>query len=128
MSCVYQNKNNLMIFTGGKFPQKELALKVLENLGFTKDSSFVISADSGFSVATDYEFKTDLLIGDMDSIDKSLFSKIDDDICQKKFPKDKTEWYFKSPYRQNGTKTPEIRKIYLKRIYIATIKTKRQSL
>lgn len=89
MSCVYQNKNNLMIFTGGKFPQKELALKVLENLGFTKDSSFVISVDSGFSVATDYGFKTDLLIGDMDSIDKSLFSKIDDDICQKKFPKDK---------------------------------------
>ncbi len=89
MSYVYQNKNNLMIFTGGKFPEKELALKVLSNLDFTEDSSFVISADSGFSVAVNYGFKTDLLIGDMDSIDKSLLTEIDDKICQKKFPKDK---------------------------------------
>lgn len=89
MSCVYQNKNNLMIFTGGKTPEKNLGQKVLANLGFVKDSSFVISADSGFSVASDYGFKTDLLIGDMDSIDKTLLAKIDDKICQKKFPKDK---------------------------------------
>ena len=74
---------------GGKFPQKELALKVLENLGFTKDSSFVISADSGFSVSTDYGFKTDLLIGDMDSIDKTLLEKFDTSVCKQVFPKDK---------------------------------------
>ena len=84
MNCVYENKKNILIFTGGKSPSTKKILSTLKNFKIDINSSFVICADSGLEIAQNCGIKVDFLLGDMDSIDKSLFSKIDDDICQKK--------------------------------------------
>ncbi len=89
MNCVYENKKNILIFTGGNSPATEKILSTLNNFKIDITSSFVICADSGFEVAQSCGIKIDLLIGDMDSIDKSLFEKIDNSVCKQIFPKDK---------------------------------------
>ena len=72
MNCVYENKKNILIFTGGKSPSTEKILSTLKNFKIDISSSFVICADSGLEVAQNCGIKVDFLLGDMDSLDKYL--------------------------------------------------------
>lgn len=70
------------IFIGGTFPQKQRALPYLASC-----STFFV-ADSGLSICDAYGIAPNLLIGDFDSVDKTLLLRYDA-VPQKKFPKDK---------------------------------------
>ena len=89
MNCVYENKKNILIFTGGKSPSTEKILSTLKNFKIDISSFFVICADSGLEVAQNCGIKVDFLLGDMDSLDKSLLEKVDTSVCKQVFPKDK---------------------------------------
>ena len=89
MNCVYENKKNILIFTGGKSPSTEKILSTLKNFKIDINSSFVICADSGLEIAHNCGIKVDFLLGDMDSIDKTLLEKIDNSVCKEVFSKDK---------------------------------------
>lgn len=60
---------NCAIFTGGEFPQKELAAQYVQN------TDYVIAADSGLVAADSYGMKCDFVIGDMDSVPERLLEK-----------------------------------------------------
>jgi thiamine pyrophosphokinase len=89
MNCVYENKKNILIFTGGKSPSTEKILSTLKNFKIDINISFVICADSGLEIAQNCGIKVDFLLGDMDSIDKTLLEKIDNSVCKEVFSKDK---------------------------------------
>ena len=89
MNCVYENKKNILIFTGGKSPSTEKILSTLKNFKIDISSDFVICADSGLEVAQNCGIKVDFLLGDMDSLDKTLLEKVDTSVCKQVFPKDK---------------------------------------
>jgi thiamine pyrophosphokinase len=89
MNCVYENKKNILIFTGGKSPSTEKILSTLKNFKIDINSSFVICADSGLEIAQNCGIKVDFLLGDMDSLDKTLLEKVDTSVCKEVFSKDK---------------------------------------
>ncbi|MEE0879466.1 MAG: ABC-2 family transporter protein, partial [Treponemataceae bacterium] len=63
MNCVYENKKNILIFTGGKSPSTEKILSTLKNFKIDINSSFVICADSGLEIAQNCGIKVDFLLG-----------------------------------------------------------------
>ena len=56
---------NCIIFTGGKYPEKDKISHFIEPL---KDNAIVIAADSGLDAAKAYDIKPDFFLGDMDSV------------------------------------------------------------
>ena len=56
---------NCIIFTGGKYPEKDKISHFIEPL---KDNVIVIAADSGLDAAKAYDIKPDFFLGDMDSV------------------------------------------------------------
>ena len=42
MNCVYENKKNILIFTGGKSPSTEKILSTLKNFKIDINSSFML--------------------------------------------------------------------------------------
>lgn len=89
MSCVYQNKKNILIFAGGISPSKKDVESFMINHDIDLNSSFIIAVDSGMETVIKFDLKADLLIGDMDSIDKETLCKFENSVCKKVFPKDK---------------------------------------
>lgn len=72
-----------LIISGGSPPSKCLLSKF-------KDGYFIIAADSGTNVLYKYNIKPDLIIGDLDSIDKNIINNyLQNGTEFKKFPKRK---------------------------------------
>ncbi|EJO5347928.1 thiamine diphosphokinase [Clostridium botulinum] len=73
-----------IIIAGGKPPSKKLLQQEM------KDSSYVICADSGANCLYKYDIVPDFILGDMDSIDKKIFSYFKEKgVYIDKYPKDK---------------------------------------
>jgi thiamine pyrophosphokinase len=64
---------NAIIFSGGKFDKDPLFYKK-----FIKANDYIITADSGTQYAMDIGIRPDIIVGDMDSIDKELLESISD--------------------------------------------------
>lgn len=69
-----------VIFAGGESVKKDVI-----DYDFL-DNAYVISADKGYELATSLDIKTNLLIGDFDSIDK-----VPNDVLNKTFPCEKDD-------------------------------------
>ncbi|EPY2285984.1 thiamine diphosphokinase [Clostridium sporogenes] len=73
-----------IIIAGGKAPSKELLKQEM------KDYSYIICADSGANCLYEYGITPDFILGDMDSIDKRIFSYFKEKgVYMDKYPKDK---------------------------------------
>jgi thiamine pyrophosphokinase len=76
----------IIIFANGELPNLNNTRAIL------RDDDFIICADGGVRHASALDLKPDLIIGDMDSIDRALLQKLqDEDIPIELFPRDKDE-------------------------------------
>lgn len=75
-----------VIFSGGQIPSIDIVKEELEN------TDFIMCADKGAEVLYKYGIEPDEIIGDFDSIDKSIFQNFEDkNISIKKFPPEKDD-------------------------------------
>lgn len=64
---------NCLVVTGGAPYEKEKSFQLIEKILGT--SYFVIAADSGLKTASDFGIKPNLIVGDFDSVERSLLQK-----------------------------------------------------
>ena len=55
MSCVYQNKKNILIFAGGISPSKKDVESFMINHDIDLNSSFIIAVDSGMETVIKFD-------------------------------------------------------------------------
>ncbi|WP_251860339.1 thiamine diphosphokinase [Clostridium sp. Marseille-Q2269] len=73
-----------IVIAGGKPPSKTLLQEEMKN------ASYIICADSGANCLYQYDITPDFILGDMDSIDKKVFSYFKDKgVNMDQYPKDK---------------------------------------
>jgi len=61
--------NPILIVANGEFPNHPIPIKILEK------SKFLIACDGAFNKLNDLGYKPDIIIGDLDSIDKNIMKK-----------------------------------------------------
>lgn len=83
---ITKSMNRIIIFANGELPNIDKARAIL------KDDDYIICADGGTRHALALNLKPDLVIGDMDSTEKTDLKKLrDDGVSIELFPRDKDE-------------------------------------
>ena len=78
--------NRIIIFANGELPD------INQARGILNDDDYIICADGGTRHALALDLKPDLVIGDMDSVEKADLQKLrDDGVSIELFPRDKNE-------------------------------------
>jgi thiamine pyrophosphokinase len=81
-----KSMNRIIIFANGELPNMDKVRAIL------KDDDYIICADGGTRHALALNLKPDLVIGDMDSTEKTDLKKLrDDGVSIELFPRDKDE-------------------------------------